>query len=108
MPAGLFSGGHCCSGNTLEIFHVHEIEILALTGTKFADLRAPQSLHAGCAFRGPSACSLSMENRPSLCIRYLCRELRDELNRKERKDILRLAERLGQEWEEFLALRVEE
>jgi hypothetical protein len=47
-----------------------------------ADLEPPHGDHAGCAFRGERGCSLPPEHRPSVCVRYVCLELREELREK--------------------------
>jgi hypothetical protein len=79
LPAGRWDGGHCCSGRTAEIFTDEEVLALALAGTTPARLVAPPGDHAGCAFRGETGCSLDTVDRPSLCVRYLCREIEGEL-----------------------------
>ena len=56
LPHGRWRGGHCC-------------------GTRGERLSPPAGDHAGCAFRGPDGCSLAPADRPSLCVRYICREL---------------------------------
>lgn len=78
-PAGHWSGGHCCSGETLRIWSRAECAALKLTGTDAAALEPPRGDHAGCAFRGPRGCSLAPEDRPSLCLRYVCLDLRAEM-----------------------------
>jgi hypothetical protein len=82
LPAGRWNGGHCCSGRTSEIFSDDEVRALKRGGTTPADLAPPISDHAGCAFRGPSGCSLAPIDRPTLCVRYLCLDLRGELDRR--------------------------
>lgn len=79
LPEGRWPGGHCCGGKTLNIFSPEEVAALKMGGTRARDWRAPQSDHAGCVFRGPTGCSLEPEDRPSICLRYLCLELREEL-----------------------------
>jgi hypothetical protein len=79
LPHGRWEGGFCCGGRTAGVFDEHESAALALAGTRPRDLRAPAGDHAGCAFRGPQGCSLAAEDRPSLCVRFLCRELEGEL-----------------------------
>src|SRR5262249_35227729 len=77
-----YRGGHCCSGRTEEIFSDAEVASLRLSGTTAGRLSPPPpSDHAGCAFRGPSGCSLEPEDRPSLCVGYICQELKAELQR---------------------------
>lgn len=55
---------------------------MKLAGVRARDLVPPEGDHAGCAFRGPTGCSLPPENRPSICVRYLCLELRAEVRAK--------------------------
>ena len=79
LPHGRWDGGFCCGGRTEGVFDDSESAALALAGTRPRDLRAPAGDHAGCAFRGPEGCSLAAEDRPSLCVRFVCRELEGEL-----------------------------
>lgn len=72
-------GGHCCSGSTAGLFTHDEIAALRLAGTKPAKLLPPSAPQFGCAFRGRSGCSLAPAHRPSICVRYTCRELEVEL-----------------------------
>jgi hypothetical protein len=78
-PHGRWDGGFCCGGRTEGVFDEHEVAALALAGTHPRDLRGPGGDHAGCAFRGPEGCSLDARARPSLCVRFVCRELEGEL-----------------------------
>lgn len=78
-PEGRWPGGFCCGGKTLEIFSAPQVAALKLAGTKASRLRAPPGDHAGCAFRGEKGCSLAVEDRPAICVRYVCLELRSEL-----------------------------
>jgi len=78
-PEGHWPGGHCCGGKTLNIFSAEEVAALKLGGTRTREWRPPRDDHAGCVFRGPEGCSLEPEDRPSICLRYLCLELREEL-----------------------------
>jgi hypothetical protein len=79
LPAGRWDGGHCCGGRTLDIFAPEEVAALKLGGTDAAKLHTPAGDHAGCVFRGETGCSLSPEDRPTLCVRYICPDLRSEL-----------------------------
>ncbi|HSR98603.1 MAG TPA: hypothetical protein VLM79_16215 [Kofleriaceae bacterium] len=87
-PAGAFDGGACCSGTTAHLFDDHELAALAGAGTRPRDLRPPagRDAHAGCAFRGATACALDLEHRPARCVHYLCDTLRAELHRAGRLD----------------------
>lgn len=83
-PAGRWDGGRCCSSRTLSVFTREEVATLKLGGTTPRDLVSPDSDHAGCAFRGERGCSLQPEDRPSICLRYICSELREELRTEPR------------------------
>jgi hypothetical protein len=84
-PHGHWHGGHCCGTTTSNVYGDDEVASLALTGTTPLRLRPPAGDFAGCSFRGPTGCSLEVDDRPSLCVRYLCRELEAEL--RERGDL---------------------
>ena len=79
LPHGRWDGGFCCGGRTEGVFDDHEVAALALGGTRPRDLQPPGDDHAGCAFRGPTGCSLHAHDRPNLCVRFACRELEAEL-----------------------------
>ena len=101
-------GGHCCSGHTNNLFTDDELAALKLAGTTAAQLKAPRTSHAGCAFRGPRGCSLDAAHRPCLCVRYACRELQSELHRRgDGPASAQLQEELRVEFERFLARRNE-
>ena len=86
LPNGRFDGGHCCGARTEQLFTQPELRALRLAGTRPADMTPPAPCdHAGCAFRGERGCSLDVAHRPSLCVRYVCRELESEL--RERGDL---------------------
>lgn len=78
-PHGHFAGGHCCGLETQDAFNDDELAALRQAGTVAANLRLPKGDHAGCAFRGPQGCSLTVPNRPNLCLRYVCPQLAREL-----------------------------
>jgi hypothetical protein len=78
-PHGHWQGGHCCGTTTANVYGDDEVASLALTGTTAWRLRPPEGDFAGCSFRGPTGCSLDVADRPSLCVRYLCRDLEAEL-----------------------------
>ncbi|MCG8423643.1 MAG: hypothetical protein MJE77_37570 [Proteobacteria bacterium] len=106
VPEGRWTGGHCCSGNTADLFHHHEIAALTLSGTGSSDLTPPGCDHAGCSFRGPTGCSLSPRHRPNVCIRYLCGELRAELaHRGDLAHVQSLVDDLEQTFDAFVAMR---
>jgi hypothetical protein len=106
LPFGHFDGGHCCGGRTHEIFGDHELAALALGGTTPASFRPPMSQAAGCAFRGATGCSLEAGDRPTLCVRFTCRELERELGRSEQGPaILALQAEIGELFQRFVAAR---
>jgi len=94
LPKGRWEGGRCCATSTLVVFSTLEVAALKLSGVAKGDLAPPAADHAGCAFRGPRGCSLRPEQRPSMCLLYVCADLAPEL--VERDDA-----------EEVNALRVE-
>jgi hypothetical protein len=81
-PSGRWDGGHCCGGHTLELFSQDEVAALWLAGTRLRHLTPPSADHAGCTFRGPAGCSLAPAHRPTICVRYLCLSLREELRQR--------------------------
>lgn len=83
-PAGAHAGGACCSGATADMFDEHELAALAHAGTRPRDLVPPagRDVHAGCAFRGETSCSLALVDRPARCVHYVCDVLRAELHRR--------------------------
>lgn len=81
-PHGHWRGGACCGASTLDLFSQPEVASLKLAGISASDLTPPEGDHAGCAFRGEDGCSLSPEQRPSICVRYVCLELRAEVIEK--------------------------
>lgn len=107
-PHGHFAGGHCCGLQTVDAFNDDEVTALRQAGTGPHDLHLPVGDHAGCAFRGPTGCSLRTQDRPNLCLRYLCPDLMRELH--QRGDLTAI-EALGGQLEEvylrFITLRRE-
>ncbi|HEY4241115.1 MAG TPA: hypothetical protein VGM88_14935 [Kofleriaceae bacterium] len=91
LPDGRFDGGACCSGSTEILFDDDELGALVHAGTRIADLPAPRTDHAGCAFRGATGCTLSTTHRPARCVHYLCDGLRAELHRRGALDDLEVA-----------------
>lgn len=99
-------GGHCCSAHTRALFTEDELAALRLSGTTPAQLKPPRTEHMGCAFRGPSGCSLDAAHRPSLCVRFVCRELQSELDqRADGPGNVRLREELRVEFAHFVEQR---
>jgi hypothetical protein len=97
LPAGRWEGGHCCGGRTLDIFAPLDVAALKLSGTALRRLRPPRTDHAGCVFRGPLGCSLEPGDRPTICVRYVCLDLRQELIEMGRwKQVAPLNRRLAQ------------
>ncbi len=108
LPEGRWNGGHCCSGDTLDIFNPDELAALRLSGTAPGDLVPPRADHAGCAFRGPLGCSLPAHHRPTICVRYLCRALRAELAEGGAlAALIPLLDELDDVFESFLAVRAQ-
>lgn len=105
-PFGHWPGGHCCGGRTEDLFTDDDLAALKLSGTTPSQFRAPSSDFAGCAFRGPSGCSLDPGDRPNLCVRFICRTLEVELReRGDLREVRQLERRLEQVFERFSALR---
>ena len=106
LPHGRWSGGHCCGCRTEQVFTDDEVAVLKLTGTTTSKLTPPAGDHAGCVFRGPEGCSIDVADRPSICVRYVCRELEGELRaRGDLKKIRGLGERLAKELGRFSRAR---
>lgn len=82
LPHGRFAGGHCCGLVTEDAFNDDEVAALRQAGTGPQDLGLPKGDHAGCSFRGPTGCSLRTQDRPNLCLRYLCPDLTRELHQR--------------------------
>lgn len=105
-PNGHWDGGHCCGARTEDLFNDDEVSALAQSGTTPGKLRAPTGDHAGCAFRGPSGCSLSAADRPNLCVRYLCPDLyREIFGRGDLPHIEALCRDLEETYLRFITLR---
>lgn len=81
-PRGHYDGGDCCAGVTADLFSDNELAALAHAGTRPHHLTPParRDGHAGCAFRGPTGCTLEVTHRPGRCVHYLCDMLRRELH----------------------------
>lgn len=105
LPSGRWDGGHCCGGRTLDIWSPTEAFALKLAGTRATKLEPPRGDHAGCAFRGETGCSLPPADRPSVCLKYICMDLRAELRaRPDWAEIARLGKALHVAMERFAAL----
>lgn len=108
LPHGRWDGGFCCSGHTDDIFNPVEVAFLRASGAQPIDFQPPASEHAGCAFRGPTSCSLQPKHRPNLCLYYICDDLSHELASKGRwDDVDHLAQQLRDALEQFARLREE-
>jgi hypothetical protein len=106
LPHGRWHGGHCCGTRTELVFTEDEVGALRLSGTTPARLLPPEGDHAGCAFRGPEGCSLDPADRPNICVRFICRELEEELDeRGDRRAVKAIAASLGDAFERFRRLR---
>jgi hypothetical protein len=107
-PHGHFAGGHCCGLVTEDAWNDDEIAALRQSGTRAQDLRLPKGDHAGCAFRGPTGCSLTVEHQPNLCVRYLCPDLfREVYARGDGPRIAALCDELEAVYLRFIALRAQ-
>ena len=106
---GAYAGGDCCSGGALVVFSDEEVAALAQTGTRPSDLEPAHgpARDPGCAFRGPTGCTLEVAHRPAVCVRYACQILQRELHRSGRHDIEQLARELGAALDRFTAARAE-
>ena len=105
-PFGHWAGGHCCGGDPAKIFEEDELAALKLSGTTAADFQPPNSDLAGCVFRGPNACSLKRQHRPTLCVHYTCRSLEHEVReRGDLKKIRVIQKELSETFANFSALR---
>jgi hypothetical protein len=89
-PRGGYDGGDCCAGVTADLFDDNELAALAHAGTRPRDLVPPAGAdaHAGCAFRGPTGCTLDVKDRPGRCVHYLCEILRGELHARGELDLV--------------------
>lgn len=102
----VWRGGQCCSARTQELFSDSELAALRLSGTTPGRLRPPRGPHAGCAFRGPTGCSLAAAHRPCVCVGYVCRELWVELRRRgDAAAVARLQDELQRVFQRFVAER---
>lgn len=105
FPRGAFSGGDCCSAVTADLFSDDEVAALAQAGTRPRDLRPPRTVHAGCAFRGETGCTLAPAHRPGRCVHYTCTILRRELRgRGDRARIDTLLDALRRAQQQFAEL----
>lgn len=106
-PHGRWDGGHCCGAATFDLFNDDEVAALRLGGTTPERLvPPPPGDHAGCAFRGPAGCSLQPVDRPTICVRYLCPDLEQELARRgDLEAIEALAARMEGAYLRFVTLR---
>lgn len=107
-PHGHFAGGHCCGLQTADAFNADEIAALRQSGTRPAHLQLPKGDHAGCAFRGPTGCSIAVPHRPNLCLRYICPDLARELGRRGDLDAIEaIGVRMENAYLRFIHLRRE-
>jgi hypothetical protein len=102
LPHGRFEGGYCCGGRTEDLFTDPELATLRAAGVGPFELTPPRGDHAGCAFRGPTGCSLPPTRRPNLCVRYVCTKLARELHaRGDAPHVRRLIAELEGAWERY-------
>lgn len=108
LPNGRWEGGYCCGGQTENLFRQEELACLRAAGTRPGDLRPPRTDHAGCAFRGPRGCSLPPRHRPNICLRYACRALNEEYDRRKiARPVKALASEMQRTFARFVKLRAE-
>jgi hypothetical protein len=89
-PMGAHDGGACCSGVTAHLFDDAELAMLVYAGTRARHLVPPprDDVHAGCAFRGKTGCTLDVAHRPARCVHYACDSLKRELHARGRLDAI--------------------
>lgn len=78
---GRWDGGRCCGTRTEVVFTPGEVRALKISGVRARVLVPPDDDFAGCAFRGSRGCSLTVEQRPAVCLVYTCAELKEEIGR---------------------------
>ncbi|HJL19027.1 MAG TPA: hypothetical protein RMH99_25415 [Sandaracinaceae bacterium LLY-WYZ-13_1] len=101
-PAGRWPGGRCCGTSTLTVFSPLEVRAMKLAGQRAPEAAAGDAAEAGCAFRGPTGCSLAPEARPVRCLLYECAELGEEMAGNDEARARRRA--LAEAYERFAAL----
>jgi hypothetical protein len=79
--AGEPAGGLCCGGSTDEVFSPVDLAVLELVGRR-ASAPARRTARHGCLFRAASGCLLAAGDRPSGCVRHMCRELAAVIHRR--------------------------
>jgi hypothetical protein len=105
-PRGTYAGGDCCAGITSDLFDDDQLAAIAQGGTRPRDLTPPREAHAGCAFRGPTGCTLDTADRPPRCVHYTCMTLRKELRaRGDLAAIDRVLDKLAVTMKRFAQLR---
>lgn len=105
-PHGRWQGGYCCGTDTWRVFTDDELWSLAAGGTRPGDLRPAVAEAAGCLFRGPRGCVLRPQDRPNICLRYLCLDLVAELRaRGDFKPLNTLCESLARSFRQLAQLR---
>jgi len=106
LPNGRWDGGYCCGGTTENVFSQSELAALGAAGTQPKDLTVRQFHQAGCVFRGPTGCALPPAHRPNLCVRYACRILNEEYEKRGvSTDVKNLASQIQRAFNEFDTLR---
>lgn len=107
-PRGTYAGGDCCAGITADLFDDDQLAAIAQAGTRPRDLTPPREAHAGCAFRGPTGCTLDNADRPPRCVHYTCTTLRKELRaRGDLAAIDLVLDRLASAMKRFAQLRAQ-
>ena len=107
-PAGSLIATRLAGADFYDAWNDDEIAALRQSGTRAQDLRLPKGDHAGCAFRGPTGCSLTVEHQPNLCVRYLCPDLfREVYARGDGPRIAALCDELEAVYLRFIELRAQ-
>jgi hypothetical protein len=80
LPEALpqFPGGFCCGSEAPPVTLERELAVLLL-GDHHLDAAPATRVHSGCLFRTPAGCTLAPARRPSLCVGFLCNDLKREL-----------------------------
>jgi hypothetical protein len=105
-PEGPWAGGYCCSTSTFNVFDDDEIAVLSAANSTPRQMHPPREDQHGCLFRGHLGCSLSVEQRPAICVRYVCATLEAELKKQGKLAAIKEAERkLKETFERFVKIR---
>jgi hypothetical protein len=81
-PSRDWPGGDCCKAPSERLFTDDELSVLKLSGTTPARFRPARDVRDGCPFCGRTGCTLDPADRPNTCVRYVCRQVDEELRRR--------------------------